>query len=154
MIKTKTPRHWGGGIRQVSPPMLTSRLSNKRGGRTNGWKDYSRSRPKQCARIECSLLWYRRFNFGNYRKISKNNFTKFQRYRSMVFWNVSNSAINNTIFNRKYGSFLFSRSFFSKNSAVQFYPKRREYDYQERTRNSKLSLYKYFNSRLTLKGVA
>lgn len=44
MIKTKTPRHWGGGIRQVSPPMLTSRLSNKRGGRTNGWKDYSRSR--------------------------------------------------------------------------------------------------------------
>lgn len=41
MIKTKTPRHWGG-IRQVSPPMLTSRLSNKRGGRTNGWKDYSR----------------------------------------------------------------------------------------------------------------
>lgn len=43
MIKTKTPRHWGGGIRQVSPPMLTSRLSNKRGGRTNGWKDYSRS---------------------------------------------------------------------------------------------------------------
>mgnify|MGYP004563652363 CR=1 FL=1 len=43
MIKTKTPRHWGGGIRQVSPPMLTSRLSNKRGGRTNGWKDYARS---------------------------------------------------------------------------------------------------------------
>lgn len=44
MIKTKTPRYWGGDIRQVSLPMLTSRLSNKRGGRTNGWKDYSRSR--------------------------------------------------------------------------------------------------------------
>lgn len=51
MIKTKTPRHWGGGIRQVSPPMLTSRLSNKRGGRTNGWKDYSRSRRN------CEWLW-------------------------------------------------------------------------------------------------
>lgn len=50
MIKTKTPRHWGGGIRQVSPPMLTSRLSNKRGGRTNGWKDYSRSR-RNCERF-------------------------------------------------------------------------------------------------------
>lgn len=44
MIKTKTPRHWGGGIRQVSPPMLTSRLSNIGRWRTNGWKDYSRSR--------------------------------------------------------------------------------------------------------------
>ena len=44
MIKTKTPRNWGGGIRQVSPPMLTSRLSNIGRWRTNGWKDYSRSR--------------------------------------------------------------------------------------------------------------
>lgn len=43
MIKTKTPRNWGGGIRQVSPPMLTSRLSNIGRWRTNGWKDYSRT---------------------------------------------------------------------------------------------------------------
>lgn len=43
MIKTKTPRHWGGGIRQVSLPMLTSRLSNIGRWRTNGWKDYSRA---------------------------------------------------------------------------------------------------------------
>lgn len=50
MIKTKTPRHWGGGIRQVSPPMLTSRLSNIGRWRTNEWKDYSRSR-RNCERL-------------------------------------------------------------------------------------------------------
>ena len=64
MIKTKTPRHWGGGIRQVSPPMITSRLSNKRGGRTNGWKDYSRSR-KIHERVKsiASKIHYQRANF-------------------------------------------------------------------------------------------
>lgn len=45
MIKTKTPRHWGG-IRQVSPPMLTSRLSNIGRWRTNGCKDFRPSDSK------------------------------------------------------------------------------------------------------------
>lgn len=86
MIKTKTPRHWGG-IRQVSLPMLTSRLSNKRGGRTNGWKDYAGSR-RNCERFwvykngngNLSNKWLKNFE---YRFHAKNRIC-FKQYRSRV----------------------------------------------------------------------
>lgn len=137
MIKTKTPRHWGG-IRQVSPPMLTSRLSNIGRWRTNGWKDYSRSRRN------CEWLWI--CENGRIARIcwdweQSQDFRRFYsksytcKFHKRIFW-ISNQALH--------------RSQFGGIFDVIFNRLERKFGYIQ---------HKQFNiygnsSRLTLKGVA
>ena len=93
MIKTKTPRHWGGGIRQVSPPMLTSRLSNIGRWRTNGWKDYSRSRRN------CERFWVHKNGNGNLsNKWLKNFVYRFHAKNRICFRQFKSRVCNQTFY--------------------------------------------------------
>lgn len=136
MIKTKTPRHWGGGIRQVSPPMLTSRLSNKRGGRTNGCKDFRPSVSK-CGRElpydDCRFAdgrVYCIYNF-KYSVCSKSNYLcKSPRWRS-----------------KKYHGYQ------TNDCKLSYRSERMEHGLY-RNQNHLCRTLVFHNSRLTLKGVA
>lgn len=142
MIKTKTPRHWGGGIRQVSLPMLTSRLSNKRGGRTNGWKDYSR-------------------NANNARRFSSTNV-----YNPQILWSNLSSriilSVYSTIDSVQYGLSFCTASIYRSRRAVDLclqFDNNRIYLFKQYDNLSRFGcIYKHGihsdSFRLTLKGVA
>lgn len=106
MIKTKTPRNWGGGLRQVNLPMLTSRLSNIGRWRTNEWKDYSRSRRN------CERLWVYKNGNGNLsNKWLKNFEYRFHAKNRICFKQRRSRACNQTLY------FIAER----KNSAVYYF---------------------------------
>ena len=138
MIKTKTPRNWGGGIRQVSPPMLTSRLSNIGRWRTNEWKDYSRSR-RNCERFWvredgriARICWDWEQSQDCRRFYSKSYTCKFTK---RIFW-ISNQALH--------------RSYFGGIFDVTFNRLERKFGYIQ---HKQFNIYSN-SPRLTLKGVA